>query len=477
MKKLLIALTIITSLFLGSTNSFAALSASIVWEVRLTGASANGGGFKSGASGTDYSQQNAAQVAYTDLVIGNPTTTDLTSAANPFTAVAVGNIINITGGTGFTTGRYEVVSVAGNVATMDRAVGTAGSTSGTGNLGGAVVSPNNIASTVVAGNTIWIKSGSYNETWTLSVDGTTANPIAWKGYNLSRGDNPTGTDRPLVDGQSVRANCIVVTDVNINEFWYLRFANATGDGISQANGTGGNTKWYWCKSSNNGGAGASLARDHRLYFCEINNNSNKGVVGGNIRSREYRYNYVHDNTSNGFYHASGGNEDFYYNIIETNTGHGIFLGGGVNTDAILGNIIYNNTGVGTDGINDSNANPGQWARYWVNNISINNGRYGFNQTANQILFFNYNLYSGNGTAGLNNITAGANDVTTAPSFTDIVNGDFTYASGSSGIGVGFPSSMPGAIGTYKWNIGIDQDDNVTGGGETFTGTKFNRGFN
>ena len=113
------------------------LSASQVWEVRTTGSDSNGGGFKAAASGTDYSQQDAAQVTYSDLVIGT-TTTQLTSAANPFTSAHVGNIVYVSGGTGFTTGRYEVTAVSAGVATMDRSVGTASSTGGIGKLGGAI---------------------------------------------------------------------------------------------------------------------------------------------------------------------------------------------------------------------------------------------------------------------------------------------------------------------------------------------------
>src|SRR4051794_13294314 len=103
-----------------------ALPSTGVWEIRVTGASTNGAMFDPSvtAAGTDYSQQDAAQVTYTDLVIG-ATTTQLTSAANPFTSAYVGNTINVTGGTGFTVGRYNIRSVAGSTATMDRAVGTA----------------------------------------------------------------------------------------------------------------------------------------------------------------------------------------------------------------------------------------------------------------------------------------------------------------------------------------------------------------
>src|SRR5437667_6780022 len=136
------------------------LSATVVWEVRVAGNdTVNGGGFDPGVGvpGTDYSVQDAAQVTYTDLVIGNPTTTNLTSAAHPFTAAHVGNIINISASAGFTAGRYTILSLAGAVATVDRAVGTAGQTGGSGSLGGGLSSPGQACALAVGGNTIYIK--------------------------------------------------------------------------------------------------------------------------------------------------------------------------------------------------------------------------------------------------------------------------------------------------------------------------------
>src|SRR5260370_4868451 len=104
-----------------------AFAGSVAWEVRPTaGSDSNGGGFDatSATPGTDSSQQNAAQIAYTDLVIDGTTNTKCTSAANPFGAAHVGNIINVTSGTGFTVQRVQIMSVAGTTATVDKSLGT-----------------------------------------------------------------------------------------------------------------------------------------------------------------------------------------------------------------------------------------------------------------------------------------------------------------------------------------------------------------
>src|ERR1700736_2212184 len=115
-----------------------ALPAGVVWEVRPGAGSdsACGGGFVAGASGTDRSQQNAAQFSYTDLVVDAVTNTKVTSAAHAFTSAEVGNLIQITAGAGWTTGFYQVVSVAGAIATLDRSPAAVGTTGGTGALGG-----------------------------------------------------------------------------------------------------------------------------------------------------------------------------------------------------------------------------------------------------------------------------------------------------------------------------------------------------
>src|ERR1043166_5276958 len=69
--RLRIAVFLLFSLLLGGLQlppAHASLSSTLQWEIRTTGASSNGGAFRTGATGgTDYSQQNSAQFTYTDL--------------------------------------------------------------------------------------------------------------------------------------------------------------------------------------------------------------------------------------------------------------------------------------------------------------------------------------------------------------------------------------------------------------------------
>ena len=80
-----------------------ALAAASVFEVRTAGNDTNGGGFVTGAAGTDYSQQDAknsggADSSVTDgVTAGTTTVTSLTAA---FGTTIVGNIIYIGVGSG-----------------------------------------------------------------------------------------------------------------------------------------------------------------------------------------------------------------------------------------------------------------------------------------------------------------------------------------------------------------------------------------
>ena len=163
-----------------------AIPAAAVWEVRPTvGSDTNGGGFVTGASGTDFSQQDAANSgasnkSTTDAVgIG---TTTVTSATANFTSAIVGNIIYLDGGW------YEVVTFTNSTTiVVDRSTPT-----GTGlamNIGGALATIAQANTNAVAQNNVYVKAtGTYTVTTALVlalVNGTAFNFI---GYSSTRGD-------------------------------------------------------------------------------------------------------------------------------------------------------------------------------------------------------------------------------------------------------------------------------------------------
>ena len=205
-----------------------ALSVSQVWELRTTGSDTNGGGFRAGASGTDYSQQNAAQIAVTDSVANGTAT--LTSATAAFAAAHVGNLIYLAGGSGSLTAvRREVISVT-NATTivLDAIVAT-----GTGitlNLGGALLTLGELASStrgMVAGNRAYVKSGTYaisaSVTFAQSVGNPTnaTLPTEIVGYKTTRGDITLGVNassRPLVTVNGSSFNALTFS----NGGWEIR---------------------------------------------------------------------------------------------------------------------------------------------------------------------------------------------------------------------------------------------------------------
>ncbi len=217
-----------------------AIAATTVWEVRATATAnnVNGGGFNSAnaAPGTDYSQQDAAQKTHNDLVLadGDAVPGVVTSAAHPFTADDNGNIIHITAGTGFTAGWYEIVSVDGSGnATLDRQAGTSDGekTGGTYYMGGAMSLSSSLdddfIDVVAAGNTVWIKAGTYTpgESMSPATPGTAAGRTKFLGYNTTRGDNPTGDNRPVLN--------FGASSYTTGTYWQVENIRVTGTATSQ----------------------------------------------------------------------------------------------------------------------------------------------------------------------------------------------------------------------------------------------------
>ena len=182
-----------------------ALSASTVWEVRFDGSDNNGGGFVSGGSGTDRSQQAAAHATLTTASTVHTTTTQINVAVGDYTVTSldVDNILQITGGTA-TAGFYRITAadVPNNRWTVDRSAGTAGQTVA-GAMGGALASPGKAMGAKVASNTIWWKlsASTYDITTTTAnvsggrVDANAAN-LRVEGYETTRGD--LSTNRPTL---------------------------------------------------------------------------------------------------------------------------------------------------------------------------------------------------------------------------------------------------------------------------------------
>ncbi len=443
--------------------AFGALDADTVWEFRssATANMLNGGGFNStnATPGTDYSQQDTAHLTITDLVIGADNTT-VTSILTPFDTLDNGNILHITAGTNFTQGWYEVVSVTGVIATLDRACGTATSTGGTAYLGGSLnvggSLEDNFFDICVTGNIIYFMGAV---TYTLSEGITDAVTRTVKeGYLAIRGDNPTGTDRPTI---ACGANVVTFSGSTRCVFRNLIFTTTEANGV----GIGSQALVENCKVLNS----STTADRHAMITANVQTtilNCEVGCTKGRalkIASSNYVMGcYLYGGSAAGgisLWAQNANYETIINNIISVPNAatSGINIGGGV-CNFIVGNTIY---GAETpQGTGVSTSAGSQHIIY--NNIfyGLTTGYSGGSATTDVA---DYNDFF-NCTTARTNLNVGDHDIAVDPSFTSASTGDFTLQSGSPCLATGFPQSMPGATGDYQYNIGVDQDDNTAAGG-------------
>ena len=319
-----------------------ALSYDLDWEIRTTGDNTNGGAYKRTGTGTDYSQQDAAELSLTDCATASAGSTTLTSSTGGFTAAMVGNTINISSGTNITAGFYEITGYTDtNTVTIDRAPddGVGGISGATGKVGGALAWPQD---GVVQYNKVWIKSGTY--TLTNTTQGAANGPIyvnqtntgcSFEGYENTRGD--LGTP-PVFSAGSQNPSSLTGIIHTGTQFAGCHIINIKVDGVDKTR------NWM----------GISAA-DYRntVAHCEAIN-CNRGFSGNNnrilfskasfcvygIKSFEAEFCIAHDcdtgidvytnegshclayNCTTGFYLSGGG--DLYRCIADNCSSYGIY---------------------------------------------------------------------------------------------------------------------------------------------------------
>jgi len=441
--------------------SFGAIASTTVWEVRTTGDATNGGGFNASrtSAGTDYSQQDTAQLALTDLASTSASSwLTLTSATGGFTAKMIGNIIYIASGTNFTPGYYEITAYTDtNTVTVDRACGATGdATSGAGKVGGAVNHPYRIAPNMSSGNKMYIKSGTYypidSNAFVLQtnvVGDTGGRSTEYIGYDTSRTVIPIGENRPILDAtiagepDTYATNALSMTNWGGQKVSNIIFQNAS------SSGTAGSHSWVYtyfnCLSRNNGGHGFAGADLVITIMCESYGNGDVGFF-----QTVTRFSYSHDNSGLGGYYYLTGRSGSIGSIFDSNSLTGVKI---YNEGDLIGNLSYNNVTYGFEFYGD--------LRYHgflvANNLALSNGSRGFSNSGNNKYWFLNNGSYGNGAADLN--FDNQFKVTTNPLLTDPASGDFTLQSSSPLIGAGLDLSTFTSLTTdFNVNIGIDQND-------------------
>lgn len=294
----------------------------------------------SAASATNTGVTLTAQVGTADSITGGSATIDRSQATAPFvaldgatikmtnlsasatvtvtgyaaSAVDVGNWVQVTGGTLFLTGWYQIVTVnpgaSGTGAwTFDRNATSGIGASGAGNMGGCLLTLNQAGSAMVSSNRIWLRGGAYAQTATATMGAASVSPAQTTpynritGYNAIRGDilqvSPgvyvNASNRPTITlGVNTGLSGISTT----NNGWFIEHVvvNCSALGTSKAiNLAGSSNLLRDCKLINFTLGGILTASNTDVEDCEITGGTSAATaafsgVGGNVT----RCN-IHDN--------------------------------------------------------------------------------------------------------------------------------------------------------------------------------------
>ena len=495
---------LLKAILLGSLVIQAALATiapGVVYEVRTTGSDANGGGFVCsthtlpcvGGTGTDWSQQAAAQYALTALTTSGASATVLTSSAS---ADMVNNIAQITGGTNFiqagaasTTSFYQIVSqVTGVSVTLDRAATTGSGSAGTMNIGGALLSPAIAAAQTsfysrgsnggnAGGNTSYFSSPVVFIQYSVSpFTITTATPNVaggiiepnnaafFVGYDTSgnRFIGNTGV-RPTIQAQISNISMInqIASAEKATFIMNLIIDGNSGGGFTGVIGINNSnfTQYGWLiwnvKAMNCALQGIYFG--NLLIHSEITN-CGSGIVPAvqSFYGGQALYNWIHNNPAYGFF-SSG---PAVGNIVSNNGQMGIVVK--AYGQIYMKNIVYGNA---SDGINTS-SNDGS-AMY--GNVEEGNGGYGINDSGNMQTWVSYNSSFNNTLGAFNKIynPMNAGNLTPAASvFVNAAGNNFTPNSTAGGLALraalALFNSMPDGLTTGFVDIGLMQHKDSAG---------------
>lgn len=461
-----------------------ALPAGTTWEIRPgVGSDTNGGGFITGSSGTDFSQQNAAQYSFTDLV--SISSLVVASVSHSFVSGDVGNLINIQSGTGFTPGFYQIVSVAGGQATLDRSPGTVGA-GGTYSVGGALATIATPFAAASADNTFYVKATG-TLTVTAALTPAIGNDVLMQfiGYSTTRGDGGRATWTTATNSVNLITFQNGAFNYSFENFIMSSTAGTPGDGVTNNNAIIGNVRLANCLIEGwRYGANGDFAIQDRflnliLENCEVTNCTLIGVV--NTGGTTLIGCYIHDNGSHGFQITQGAtarNSGIYAerSVFYNNGGSGIYLDYGANQY----NEIVNCASVGNvgDGLTIVSGNPGMPLLVW-NSIFASNGGWGIGWSSSNLryawLSFHNNAYFGNTSGTVQQpVAQSAADVTLSGSpFNNPSGDDFslnsTTGAGAQCKGAGYQGTMNGAtISGNSIDIGAVQSASSGGGGGAVT---------
>ena len=452
-----------------------AFNATAVWRCRTGGNDANGGGYDPGISGagTDYSQQDAAQAAWTTALsmAGTSTLTD-SGASGLFTSAMVGNAVNVNSLFYFITGFTN-----SNNVTVDRSDTFSNES---GKVGGGLLtfakilnSTNATNAKVVPGNTVYLRHGT----------GTTSSPdYSFAGrITIVNGSSTSGGYISIIgeNGMPILSN-------TSNDLFFLSNSDIIFKNIYCFNKAGTANAWFWSCSNilstgcvyDMNGLGQSVSNSGSGFVFvgnEINGNCTSSVAGNGTLTIGSNGalaigNYIHDTGDTAL--SLNAWATINYNIISKMHGTGAAACDILVNSASFTINIMNNTcdGGAGDGIRIAAQADAQAVNIYNNIISNHTGgsKYGINVVSGSTALtdlikglVDYNcLY--NNTNNYGNISAGAHDITSDPKYTGT--GDFRLQSSSPCIGAGYPGVFLNGGNNQGYTTMGALTPQVTGGG-------------
>lgn len=387
----------------------------------------------------DHSQSSTAKASMTDLVIDSVTNTIISSPSYTFTKADVGNLIRITAGTNFTTGHYSIIGVNAGKATLDSAVGTIGSTGGTGYLGGGMLTFYNFSGSVLYGHRFYAKNGTYYS----NGSGANGSRFALIGYNSLRGDSPQGNDRPLF--RPTTNNITIVNFATAGIAHDLLNIRIDGSGFTGCTG-------FAESNSRNG-----VVMDCKVSNCVtgFNGINNMGTMNCEADTCTTGFAVTHPVycvAKNCTYGFSRGFSGVISNCVTINCNYGFYIG-----NCTLNHCIAHNSSV--NGVYCTTAGTGLF-----NCLITNSGGYGFADGGNTLIRNSFGF--GNTLGNSSGVTYGFTTLTASP-YIDATSSDLRLNNNPGG-GLlvknnVYPKSFPGvpALITYADASAAQSIDSVS----------------
>lgn len=419
----------------------------------------------SGSSGTDYSQQNSSQYAFTDLA--SISSIVVASVSHSFVSTDVGNLLNIASGTGFTAGFYQIVSVAAGQATLDRSPGTVG-VGGNYAVGGSLATLDTVMTRAgaysqtngVNGNVIWLKGTltltAGNQNFDLAI-------FSVVGYGSTRGDGAQATIQTSTNSVYVLApgnagfTCIYQNIIMVST------AGSPGNCIDFASNAVSYLILINCKISGFAeavAAGSAACFHFAAFNTEITGQTSHGLQFYYLTSGLCWGCFIHANVGDGIRitgnpgGSSPGGLKLAFTVVYGND-YGIrnlidAIGSQALDIALVSSVVAGNT---HDGITQqgTGSNYGQMLSL-LNAIIYGNGGYGIDMATSPlsstiaVAIGSNNAFGANSSGDRNGFPTLPGDVSlTGDPFTNAAGGDFSL-NGTSGAGAackaaGFQSTL------------------------------------